>query len=93
MDAMRRQEFDVAFLEPDADGLSVVARLRSGDAGNRCGDVALVALASPAHGDDELLMDRGFDGILRTPCTTAEVGEILRKIQDSIDLGTLFDLH
>lgn len=93
MDAMRRQEFDVAFLEPDAEGLSVVARLRSGDAGNRCGDVALVALASPAQGDDEMLMDRGFDGILRTPCTTAEVGEILRKIQDSIDLGTLFDLQ
>lgn len=93
LELMHREDFDVVFLEPDFDGLRTAKSLRSGDVGNRCGDVSLVALASPAHGDDEMLMDCGFDGILRTPCTTAEVGDLLRKIQDSIDLGSQVDLH
>lgn len=93
LEAMRRTDFDVVFLESDAEGIAVAARLRSGDVGNRCGDVSLVALSPGALEGDDALLSAGFDGILHTPCTTREVAELLRKIQDSIDLGTLFDLQ
>jgi hypothetical protein len=55
--------------------------------------VSLVALASGALDGDDALLAAGFDGILHTPCTTREVAELLRKIQDSIDLGVLVDLQ
>lgn len=90
---LERSDFDLVMLDLQPDGLESVRRLRAGEAGNRCRDVLLVATtAGTSPIEAASLLDAGFDEVLPRPWSMRDLGILLRKIQDSVDLGSEFDI-
>lgn len=82
--------FELALLDvptPDAAALRIAREMRSGKACAHCRDMLLVALAPESVAEDACL-EAGFDEVVRKPYTPRDIAVLLRKIQESVDMGS-----
>lgn len=88
--AIQDTPFDLVLLDTSTSlqsGLQTARDLRAGLAGNRCRDILLVALISDKQAEDACL-EAGFDEVLFKPYSAREIAQLLRKIQESVDMGS-----
>jgi PAS domain S-box-containing protein len=77
LDAMRREDFDLVFMDcqmPEMDGYEATGQIRAGEAGERHRRVHIIALtASAMVGDRERCLQAGMDDYLSKPIQAADL--------------------
>jgi two-component system CheB/CheR fusion protein len=83
LEAMREQHFDAVLLDvelPDTTGPELVARIRSGEAGDGHRQVRIIAVTGHAmEGDRENLLAAGMDDYLSKPVSAHDLDELFRR--------------
>jgi CheY-like chemotaxis protein len=94
LDILSKESFDLVLMDvqmPVLDGLDATRRLRAGEAGELNRHVHVVALTAATTSEErQQALDSGVDDLLSKPYVTADILRVIRRLQDTLDLGSEF---
>jgi two-component system, sensor histidine kinase and response regulator len=81
--ALRSVPYDLVFMDcqmPEMDGFEATRRIRSGDAGDACRSIPIVAMTARAmHGDREKCLAAGMDDYVPKPVSRTAIEEVMDR--------------
>ncbi|WP_320172545.1 ATP-binding protein [Maridesulfovibrio sp.] len=94
LQALVDAEFDVVLMDiqmPVMDGVSAIKAVRSGEAGEHCRSVPIIAMTAYAMtGDDHKFMESGANGYLAKPVLKEDLEDAMQRVREyHIDPGDL----